>query len=114
MGISRYDVRRVIANEDQGYQEDILERRGIKRINHFSTPTLRYPTSREIADMQVNAVTWKRGTSLAKIAAKEYGDPKLWWVIAWFNKLPTDAHYNLGDKVFVPKPLERILRQFRV
>ena len=27
MGISRYDVRRVIANEDQGYQEDILERR---------------------------------------------------------------------------------------
>ena len=73
MGISRYDVRRVIANEDQGYQEDILERRGIKRINHFSTPTLRYPTSREIADMQVNEeLVWQR-LQPKNMAIQNYG-----------------------------------------
>ena len=48
------------------------------------------------------------------MAAKHYGDPKLWWVVAWYNKRPTDAHYNIGDKVFIPKPLEKILRNFRV
>jgi nucleoid-associated protein YgaU len=89
MAISRYDIRGVVANDNQGYQEDIL-------------------------DLNIVAVTWKRGVSLSKIAAKQYGDPKLWWVIAWYNKKPTDAHYKLGDKVYVPKPLETILRQFRI
>ena len=32
MAISRYDVRLIVTNEDQGYQEDILDRRGIKKI----------------------------------------------------------------------------------
>ena len=114
MAISRYDIRGVVANDDQGYQEDILERRGIKKLNHFSTPVLRYPTPVEISELNIVAVTWKRGVSLSKIAAKQYGDPKLWWVIAWYNKKPTDAHYKLGDKVYVPKPLETILRQFRI
>ena len=50
MAISRYDVRLIVTNEDQGYQEDILDRRGIKKINHFSTPKLRYPTPEEIND----------------------------------------------------------------
>ena len=114
MAISRYDARLILTNEDQGYQEDILDRRGIKKINHFSTPKLRYPTPEEIRDMQIVADTWRRGVSLSKLAAKHYGDPKLWWVIAWYNKRPTDAHYNIGDKVFIPKPLEKILRNFRV
>ncbi len=114
MAFSRFDVRRVIVNDDQGYQEDILERRGIKTMTQYSTPILTYPTPNQIRDLNVKGVTWKRGTSLSKLAAKEYGDSKLWWIIAWFNKRPTDAHFNIGDKVFIPKPLEKIIRQFRV
>ena len=114
MTISRYGARELTTNDDKGYQEDILERRGIKKMVHFTTPTLRYPTSDEVASLDIRAFTWKRGSSLSKIAAIEYGDATLWWVLAWYNKKPTDAHCNLGDIVFVPKPLDRIITQFRV
>jgi hypothetical protein len=114
MTISRYDARELTTNDDKGYQEDILERRGIKRMVQFTTPTLRYPTPEEVGSLDIRAVTWKRGSSLSKIAFKEYGDATLWWVLAWYNKRPTDSHYKLGDVVYVPKPLDRILTQFRV
>ena len=44
------------------------------------------------------------------IAGQQYQDASLWWVIAMFNKKPTEAHFNLGETVYVPLPLEQVLR----
>ena len=46
------------------------------------------------------------GDTLFKISYKQYGDPKFWWVIAWFNSKPTDLHCEIGDIIFIPFPLE--------
>jgi len=34
----------------------------------------------------------------------------MWWVIAWFNKLPTESHIKLGDVIYIPMPLNEILK----
>ena len=46
------------------------------------------------------------GDKLYKFAHEYYGDPNLWWVIAWYNNKPTDAHFKLGETVYIPRELE--------
>ena len=47
------------------------------------------------------------------LLAKQYlNDVSLWWVIAWFNKKPTENDFEIGQQVLVPYPLERIFKYF--
>jgi len=52
------------------------------------------------------------GDSMSKIAFKEYGNAKYWWVIAWFNGKPTEQHVELGEVVQVPLFLDEALSIF--
>ena len=52
---------------------------------------------------------WKVGDRFHKLAEQHYGDPTLWWIIAWFNRTPTEHHLRLGDNLQIPLPLERII-----
>ncbi len=57
---------------------------------------------------------WTVGDKFYKLAFDHYGDQKYWWVIAWFNHTPTEAHVDLGDLLYVPHPLEDILSIYEV
>ena len=59
-------------------------------------------------------VHWSVGTKLYKLAHQYYNDSKLWWVIAAFNQKPTDSHFSVGDVVYIPLPLERVLTLYEV
>jgi nucleoid-associated protein YgaU len=87
-----------------------MEERGVKRIRHYDTPKFSYPDPLVVA----NSLTrirhvWKSEDMYWKLAAKHYGDAQLWWVIAWFNKKPTESHVTLGDVVYIPMPLDTVL-----
>ena len=41
-------------------------------------------------------------------------DTNLWWVIAWYNKKPTEAHVKAGETIVIPLPLDKILRHLGV
>ena len=47
------------------------------------------------------------------LAAEHYGNPKYWWVIAWYNQRPTENMLNLGNTIIIPKPLEVVLESLR-
>jgi hypothetical protein len=110
---SRYDSRKVLNNSLDLYK-DLFDEKGVRFIRHFSTPNYKFPTKFDISKLDILTATWSRGQSYWKIAEQEYGDPEMWWVIAWFNKKPTEAHMSLGDVVLIPKPLERILNMLGV
>jgi nucleoid-associated protein YgaU len=75
---------------------------------------LHYPTTEELKRLVKLEHIWKVGDSYSKIASKHYGDPKLWWVIAWFNKRPTETHCAIGDKLYIPTPLGEVIRILKV
>lgn len=108
MTISRYDKRQQITNNSELY-EQLFRERSVKYIKQFTTGKLRYPTDTEIFKLNIKKYRWKLGDRLYKYAYDHYGDVRLWWVIAWFNKKPTEAHFNIGDIVLVPEPLDRVL-----
>lgn len=110
---SRYDNREVALNQTEQYRE-LFNDRGREKIRQYFTPELHHPTAEETARLEIVAVEWKLGSAYYKLADAHYGDPTKWWVIAWFNQKPTDAHVKMGDLVEVPKPLNEVLRVLRV
>ena len=109
----RYKGTKIFSNDEE-YYEYLRRSRKLKSVDHYATPKLRNPTVAQRMVITANQHIWSYGDRLSNLAYQYYGDVRYWWVIAWYNKRPTDAHYNLGDKVFIPKPLEKILRNFRV
>jgi nucleoid-associated protein YgaU len=107
MGI-RYDDRNRGTLSDDFYKE-FLEDRGISKAQHFTTAHIGGLNSRIRSSFKVIEHIWGSGDHFYKLAQKHYGNPKLWWLIAWYNTTPTEAHVKLGDTIRIPTPLERAL-----
>ena len=106
--MSRFGNRRLLQNDLEEYSEFFRDR-DVKQITHFGTGVLRYPSVAQITTLQSIKRVWAVGDRYYKLAHKYYGDSRYWWVIAWFNKKPTDQHLKTGDLVKVPVPLRDAL-----
>ena len=109
----RYINRQVLRNISETYEE-VRDERGLNRINHYRTPKLKHISSSQVAKLDRVSHIWKVGDRFYKLAFKHYGNTKYWWVIAWYNKTPTEAHVQLGNLIFIPKPLQTVLRYLGV
>ena len=87
----------------------MFEDRNVDFIRHFRTPTLGFPTAKQMKSFQRLPHLWTLGDRYYKLAYTHYQEPEYWWVIAWFNQKPTEAHVSVGETVYIPMPLEAIL-----
>jgi len=104
--------KRLLAFNNKELYSEHFEKRGVNFIEHFPTPRLSYPSVEQIQNLGLVHHSWSYGDKYYKLAHTYYNDPKMWWVIAWFNKLPTESHIKLGDVVYVPTPLNEILKVY--
>lgn len=101
----------IFTNDDEIY-EGYLNKVGSKLIEHRSLIMFGDPRQETfLNEINYSTHVYSFGDSLSKIAYKEYGDPKYWWVIAWFNTKPTDFHCEVGDIIQIPHPLNEVLAQ---
>lgn len=107
--ISRYDGRKIGKNDSKVYKK-IFKNRDVRFINQYDTANLKYPSPSELAGVEIYDHVWSLGDRFYKLADRYYNDPKLWWVLAWFNRTPTETHLEIGDIVNIPVPLERVLQ----
>ena len=104
--MSRYDTREAVFNEDELYKK-MLEERGNIRVTQYATPTHYAPDPKVIALIDSFTYRWKKSDSFWKLSARVYGDPSHWWVIAGFNRVPTESHLKVGDVIRIPKSLAK-------
>ena len=103
----RYDKRPIELMQGDVHKE-LRKRRGVERVAYYSSPAFS-KISKELSNPDnLEFHIWGIADKFYKIAAEHYGDPRLWWVIAFFNKKPTDAHAKIGDVIYVPKYWEPI------
>ena len=110
---SRYDDKIPYINDSERYG-DIFEDKGVKFIEQYSTPELSHPNYKQIMQLKRISHVWKLGDRFYKLAGEFYGDEKLWWVIAWFNKTPTESHVKPGQILKIPSPVEKVLTILRM
>jgi nucleoid-associated protein YgaU len=111
--MGRYLDRAKYTNKDESYK-DIFIKKNVPHIEQYTSPVLFHPTEEQLQQLNLVDHVWTLGDRYYKLAATSYGDPTLWWVIAWFNQLPTEAHVQIGDTIQIPFPLERILKFFKI
>lgn len=98
-------------NNNEIYQ-DFLDRTGATQIDHYQI--IRFGDRLDEAfldDISIVKHIYSVGDSLSKLAFVHYGDPRFWWLLAWFNAKPTDFHCDIGDTIIIPLPLDRVLDQ---
>jgi nucleoid-associated protein YgaU len=104
----RYHNQNVITTKTNSYKR-LLKKRGLKSITHYDTPRFHHPTVNEIKNFQTTTHIWKTGDRYYKLAHEFYNDSTKWWVIALYNKRPTEFHVNEGDVIYIPHPLDSAL-----
>ena len=87
------------------------ESRGVKTIKLRRTQTFENLSGLEIDVLDEH--TWSFGDSLLKLSNKFYNAPNYWWIIAFINKKPTDAHFKIGDILYIPSNPQFIEGQLR-
>jgi len=105
---SRYDSSRPFINDEDLFEE-FFEERDLRYIKQYGTGIMRHPTVADRASLQRIDHIWKLGDRLSELAHRYYGDSTLWWVIAWYNQRPTEAHFKIGARIRIPLPLDRVL-----
>jgi hypothetical protein len=111
MGI-RYNRRSRILTDSDGIHEELLESRDIKAVEHYDTPSFERLTLENRYSLQNRHHVWGVGDRYWKLASEHYGNSNLWWLIAWYNQKPTDAHVKAGDSIAIPFPLDKVLTLF--
>mgnify|MGYP003126849190 CR=1 FL=1 len=105
---NRYDDRKIFKNSNPLYKK-VLKERGVTYIRHFNTPQTSHPTISQIQELNNVQHIWKTGDRFYKLAAQYYSAPQYWWLIAQYNKRPTEAHLQPGDVLYIPLPLQTVL-----
>jgi hypothetical protein len=113
MTISRYELRKLAANNASLYSEH-FGKRDVKYINQFTTPEFSKDAFDKAKELIFSFHVWSTSDKLYKLAFKHYGDSSLWWVIAIANQKPTESHFKLGDVVIIPQPLNKALDVYGV
>ena len=96
---------------DDLYSE-VLDEKQVRRIPHLTTAHIAGLDASVRSRFKKIEHIWMSGDHFYKLAQKHYGDPKLWWIIAWYNTRPTEAHVKVGDLIRIPIPLEKVLFYF--
>tara|TARA_A100001015_G_scaffold109655_1_gene121700 strand:+ start:617 stop:952 length:336 start_codon:yes stop_codon:yes gene_type:complete len=104
----RYKRTKVFSNDEE-YYDYLRKNRGIKRAVHYATPQLRNPTVSERASLLTTSHIWSYGDRFYNLAFKYYGDVNYWWIIAWYNAVPTEADIRNGDLIDIPVNLNDAL-----
>jgi nucleoid-associated protein YgaU len=112
MASGRYTYRRKAINDMKMYQEQ-LDGRNVRFIEQYATPTMLYPNDIQMKGVATLRHTWRAGDRYYKLSHKHYGKVKFWWVIAWFNRAPTESHLSPGQIILIPSPLEVVLSHMR-
>lgn len=107
MSKSRYKNRKTIVNASP-----VADNRPVAGVRHYKTSRMPYPSEKTRKTLIEIEHTWSHGDKYWKLAGTHYNDPGYWWIIAWYNLKPTDAHCKIGDTIKIPKPLTKVLKYY--
>lgn len=108
MAVSRYKKSKV-ATIDPNYYKEILKNRSARNINVITLEQFKELKVGQLTGLGIETHIWGPADRFYKLSNTYYGTPIYWWIIAYFNQTPLEADVELGQKMLIPVPLERIL-----
>lgn len=107
--MSRYKNSRIAINKNEMYS-DVFEEKGVKKITQFRTYSFKKVPQEVLDSIQTESYIWKYGDTYWALASKYYSDPNLWWIIAGYNRKPTEASIKLGEMIKIPLSVSQVMQ----
>jgi nucleoid-associated protein YgaU len=107
--MSRYNNYKKLNNSSKYYRFLREKRDKSKNLVQYETPILYHPSVLERANLSTTTHIWAVGDRYYNLADQYYGNPSLWWIIAWYNGRPTEADAYPGDVLTIPLDADAIL-----
>jgi len=107
--MSRYKNSRIAVNKNKMYL-DLFEERGVKKITQYRSYFFRRVPQEVLDSIETENYVWKYGDSYWALATKYYGDPKLWWIIATYNRKPSEGLLKVGDTIRIPLNITEVMQ----
>jgi hypothetical protein len=109
--MSNRNIYREFLTADKKLREGIYDRLFLDETTILSRMPPAAPSEEELRnDLTHIQRVYTMGDRLYKFAYEYYGDVDYWWIIAWYNNKPTDAHFKIGDVVYIPRELDVAIR----
>lgn len=105
---SRNENRETLINNAEEYTQ-FLRKRGLQSLQQLGKMKIVETEPSERSQLKVIKHIVESGDRFYKLAFKHYGDTRMWWLLAWYNKKPTDFHLRPGDMINIPLPLKEVL-----
>lgn len=112
----RYNKKKVFSLTNDLYKS-LLAERNIQTLEYFSLSdgNLNYPTQEQLEQLDIISYVWEKGDNFMNLAYTYYNNnPEYWWIIAFFNNKPLDQLVKIGDIIYIPTPLEKILSFYNI
>ncbi len=110
--MARYNKTKTLKNSND-YYKPLRDTRDLKIVQQYATPNMHHPTVKERSKIKSTQHIWKYGDRLYNLAFKYYADERFWWVIAWYNGYPTEAHIRTGALLYIPLDIAKALKALR-
>jgi len=103
-----------IFNNSNPASEFLRKKRGnLRSIRQYATPIMTHPTVAQRASLATTAYIWTYGDRFYQLAHQYYKDVRYWWIIAWYNGYPTEAHIEPGTPIEIPVDIQAALKALR-
>ena len=106
---TRYTKSRFLENDTEFYRFLREKRNNTEVITHMGTVMMKHPSMLDRVNLRTTSHIWKYGDRYYNLAYKYYNNPEYWWIIAWYNGLPTEADVRNGDPLVIPLNIEDVL-----
>jgi nucleoid-associated protein YgaU len=107
--MSRY-LKRLKATNDSDQYYHVFQDRGVTQIEQYRTPEFLVYEQDVLDSVEFQKHEWKMGDTYWRLSSQYYGTPKHWWVIASFNRKPTESHISVGETIKIPFSLSEALQ----
>lgn len=90
------------------YNSYLLDR-GVPKIDFLATTKLVNITPEQKRLLTEIEHVWESTDSYYKLSSKYYGNPNFWWIIAYYNRKPTESSIKLGTVLYIPQPISLLI-----
>jgi hypothetical protein len=86
-----------------------LSDRGVPKIDFLATTKLVNLTPEQKRTLTEIEHVWESTDSYYKLSSKYYGNRNFWWIIAYYNRKPTESSIKLGTVLYIPQPIGYVI-----
>ena len=101
--MARYNTTKpeALSKFDDRY-DYLFENRDMKIIYMAAMNEMNAMTDADRSAIDTKRYTWRTSDRYWQVAKRFYGDTRLWFVIAYYNKAPTEFHLSNGQDILIP------------